>query len=46
MYGDPGTVVSGPHADWNGCYLVAVDGDGLNYVAPFALTLIRPGEAS
>jgi hypothetical protein len=35
---DVGTVIDGPHADWNGCYRVAVDGDGLNYVTPSAMT--------
>lgn len=35
---DVGTVIDGPHPDWNGCYRVAIDGDGLNYVAPRAMS--------
>jgi hypothetical protein len=36
--GRTGTVIDGPLADWNGAYLVAVDGEGLSYVAPIAMS--------
>lgn len=46
VWDDVGTVVDGPHSDWNGCYRVAIDGDGLNYVIPDALSLIEDSEVA
>lgn len=44
--GDTGTVLAGPLPDWNGAYEVAVDGDGINYVAGRAMTLLADGPVS
>lgn len=45
IWGDvAGTVIAGPLPDWNGAFQVAIDGDGLNYVIPDAMTSLPPGE--